>query len=87
MLPRSAPKATLEGGPQNGGRVKMKMEAFGCHLAHFGQHVGTQLAAKGLQNQAFWHQVLPKTIKMMSKGRSQKNLEILIQNRSENVSF
>ena len=87
MVPRSAPKATLEGGPQNGGRVKMKMEAFWCHLAISGGMLGPSWAPRDSKNQAFWGQVLPKTLKMMSKGRSLKNLEKTIKKCSENVSF
>ena len=45
------------------------------------------LYIKPLQIQVFWHQAFSKTIKVMSRGRSQKHFGIWIQNRSENVSF
>ena len=69
MLPRSAPKATLEGGPQSGGRVKMKMEAFWCHLRDFGCHVGTQLGAKGLPKSSFLAPSPPKNFKNDVQGK------------------
>ena len=87
---RSAPKAILEAsrfpGPQKVSAPDAFFEPFGDNCAILAA-IGPSWAPRGFQNRAFWHQVLSKTMKMMSKGRSQKKIEILIKNRSENVSF
>ena len=44
------------------------------HLGDFGRHLGPSWAPRGSQNPAFWHQVVPKSIKMMSRGGSQKKV-------------
>ena len=47
MVPRSAPKVTLEISHEKGQRGTKNCEAFWCHLGDFGPPFGVQLGAKG----------------------------------------
>ena len=53
--------------------VEMNLAGLWRHLGDFGRHFGPSWAPRGSQNRAFWHQVVPKSIKMTSRGGYQEH--------------
>ena len=49
--------------------------------------LGPSWAPRGSQNQAFWHQVVPKSQKLIARMGYQKKHDLSIESSSENVRF
>ena len=87
MVPRSAPKVTLEINHEKSKRITKNCEAFWRHLGDFGCHLVSSWAPRGSQNREFWHQDAPKSEKMTSKIRHLEKYEFLLDVLLENLRF
>ena len=72
---------------QPGGAWQKGFRHSGGTWVSFGAMLGRSWEPRGSPNRVFWHQVVSKSVEMMSGGGSQKKLELFIKICLENVSF